>query len=133
MQEKSALNLLDDAFEKAVTVGIRVITSSYTFIAALIFVTVYLSHADFEHQETKQSLQDIMSCLSFLLFLMVQKSVSRYSLAIQIKLNELIASHEKASNDMVNIETKTEQELKEIASNFQEEKLNEGQDDVQNK
>ena len=43
---------------------------------------------------------------------LIQKSQNKDSLAIQLKLNELIAAHEMASNRLVDVENMTEQELK---------------------
>ncbi len=45
---------------------------------------------------------------------LIQKSQNKESLALQLKLNELVASHEFASNRLVNVETMTEDELKVI-------------------
>ena len=43
---------------------------------------------------------------------LIQKSQNKDSLAIQLKLNELVASHEMASNRLVDVENITEEELK---------------------
>lgn len=43
---------------------------------------------------------------------LIQKSQNKDSLAIQLKLNELVAAHEYASNRLVNVENMTEHELK---------------------
>ena len=43
---------------------------------------------------------------------LIQKSQNKDSLAIQLKLNELVAAHELASNRLVDIENMTEEELK---------------------
>jgi low affinity Fe/Cu permease len=45
---------------------------------------------------------------------LIQKTQNKDSLAIQLKLNELIAAHEFASNRLVNIENMTEEDLKVI-------------------
>ena len=45
---------------------------------------------------------------------LIQKSQNKDSLAIQLKLNELIAAHEFASNRLVNVENMTEEELRVI-------------------
>ena len=42
---------------------------------------------------------------------LIQRSQNKESLAIQIKLNELIASSKMASNRLINIEDLTEEEL----------------------
>lgn len=41
----------------------------------------------------------------------IQKAQNKDSLAIQLKLNELVASHEYASNRLVDIEDMTEEEM----------------------
>ncbi len=45
---------------------------------------------------------------------LIQKAQNKDSKAIQIKLNELIAAHEKASNRIVDIEDLTEEELDQL-------------------
>lgn len=42
---------------------------------------------------------------------LIQKTQNKDSLAIQIKLNELVAAHKYASNHMVDVEDMTEEEL----------------------
>ena len=59
----------------------------------------------------------MLLCMLFLTFLMVfliQKAQNKDSLAIQLKLNELVAAHEYASNRLVDVENMTEDELKVI-------------------
>ncbi len=41
--------------------------------------------------------------ITFLMVFLIQKSQNKDSLAIQLKLNELVAAHEFASNRMVNV------------------------------
>jgi low affinity Fe/Cu permease len=43
---------------------------------------------------------------------LIQKSQNKDSLAIQLKLNELVAAHEYASNRLVDVENMTEDELR---------------------
>ncbi len=50
--------------------------------------------------------------ITFLMVFLIQKSQNKDSLAIQLKLNELVAAHEFASNRLVNVENMTEEELK---------------------
>jgi low affinity Fe/Cu permease len=45
---------------------------------------------------------------------LIQKSQNKDSLAVQLKLNELVAAHEYASNRLVDVECMTEDELKVI-------------------
>ncbi|RZJ65137.1 MAG: low affinity iron permease family protein [Flavobacterium sp.] len=50
--------------------------------------------------------------VTFLMVFLIQKAQNKDSLAIQLKLNELVASHEFASNRLVDIEELTEEEMK---------------------
>ena len=52
--------------------------------------------------------------VTFLMVFLIQKSQNKDSLAVQLKLNELVAAHEFASNRLVNVEEMTEDELKVI-------------------
>src|SRR6478609_9177818 len=52
--------------------------------------------------------------ITFLMVFLIQKSQNKDSLAVQLKLNELVAAHEYASNRLVNVEDMTEDELKTI-------------------
>jgi len=61
--------------------------------------------------------------VTFLMVFLIQKSQNKDSLAIQLKLNELVAAHEFASNRLVAVEDMTEDELKVIKKYYT--KLNE--------
>ena len=52
--------------------------------------------------------------ITFLMVFLIQKSQNKDSLAVQLKLNELVAAHEFASNRLVDVECMTEEELKVI-------------------
>jgi len=52
--------------------------------------------------------------VTFLMVFLIQKTQNKESLSIQLKLNELVAAHEFASNRLVNVENMTEDELKVI-------------------
>jgi len=54
------------------------------------------------------------SMITFIMVFVLQKAQNKDSLAIQLKLNELLAAHELASNRLVNVEDMTEEELKVI-------------------
>ena len=54
------------------------------------------------------------SIITFLMVFLIQKSQNKESLSIQLKLNELVAAHEFASNRLVNVESMSEEELKVI-------------------
>lgn len=49
--------------------------------------------------------------ITFLMVFVIQQSQNKDTMAIQLKLNELIASNQRASNRLVDIEDLTEEEL----------------------
>lgn len=50
--------------------------------------------------------------ITFLMVFLIQKSQNKDSMAIQLKLNELVAAHELASNRLVSVEDMSEDELR---------------------
>lgn len=54
----------------------------------------------------------IASTITFLMVFIIQKSHNKDSLAIQLKLNELISAHTPANNILIDVENMTEEELK---------------------
>ncbi|MEO3406809.1 low affinity iron permease family protein [Mucilaginibacter sp. CAU 1740] len=62
---------------------------------------------------------------------LIQKSQNKDSKAVHLKLNELLAAHEGASNRMVDIEDLTEKELDHLHSFYQQlSDLAEDEDDI---
>ena len=84
-----------------------------TFLGALALILLWLiSGPLFHYSDTWQLVINTgTTIITFLMVFLIQKSQNKDSKAIQIKLNELIASNEKASNRIVDIEDLTEKEL----------------------
>ncbi|KAA9038520.1 low affinity iron permease family protein [Ginsengibacter hankyongi] len=61
--------------------------------------------------------------ITFLMVFLIQKSQNKESMAVQLKLNELVAAHEFASNRLVDVENMTEDELKVIQKYYTKLKL----------
>lgn len=90
--------------------------STGAFIAAMAIVVVWaVSGPFFHYSETWQLVINTgTTIITFLMVFLIQKAQNKDSLAIQLKLNELVASHELASNRLVSVEDLTEEELKVI-------------------
>src|SRR5262249_14988691 len=56
--------------------------------------------------------------VTFLMVFLIQQTQNKDSLAIQLKLNEMVAAMEGASNRIVNIEDLSEAELKKLQSHY---------------
>jgi low affinity Fe/Cu permease len=90
--------------------------STPAFLIALGLVIIWMGTGPiFNYSEAWQLVINTgTTIVTFLMVFLIQKSQNKDSLAIQLKLNELVAAHEYASNRLVNIEDMTEDELKVI-------------------
>ncbi|WP_423149393.1 low affinity iron permease family protein [Rubrolithibacter danxiaensis] len=87
--------------------------SSTAFLGASAIVILWaVTGPVFQYSQTWQLVINTgTTIITFLMVFLIQKSQNKDSKAIQLKLNELIASSERASNRMVDIEDLTEEEL----------------------
>lgn len=109
-------------FEKFSNWATRFTGSSFAFIAATTIVILWaITGPLFNYSETWQLVINTgTTIITFLMVFLIQKSQNKDSKAIQIKLNELIAAHEKASNRIVDIEDLTEKELDQLHCYYEE-------------
>lgn len=105
-----------NAFEKFATHSAKATGSTFAFCLAVAVVLVWaLTGPLFNYSETWQLIINTgTTIITFLMVFLIQKAQNKDSLAIQLKLNELVASHEFASNRLVDIEDMTEQEMETI-------------------
>jgi low affinity Fe/Cu permease len=104
---------LSERFAIAVTKGTG---STGAFIFAFITVIAWAAFGPvFHYSENWQLVINTgTTIITFLMVFLIQKAQNKDSLAIQLKLNELVAAHEFASNRLVNIENMSEDDLKVI-------------------
>lgn len=90
--------------------------SSAAFILAMIVIIVWgVTGPIFRYSDTWQLVINTgTTIVTFLMVFLIQKSQNKDSKAVHLKLNELVAALEGASNRMVNIEDLTEEELEQI-------------------
>lgn len=83
------------------------------FIIAVMFVVVWaIAGPFFDFSETWQLvINTTTTIITFLMVFIIQQSQNKDTMAVQLKLNELIACNKKASNRLIDIEDLTEQEL----------------------
>jgi low affinity Fe/Cu permease len=94
----------------------RMTGSTAAFIIALLLVICWaVTGPAFHYSETWQLVINTgTTIITFLMVFLIQKAQNKDSLAIQLKLNELIAAHHFASNRLVNAENMTDEEMKTI-------------------
>ena len=90
--------------------------SSAAFILAVLSIVIWAATGPvFQYSTTWQLIINTgTTIITFLMVFLIQKSQNKDSKAIHLKLNELIAAHQGASNRMVNIEDITEKELDQL-------------------
>ncbi|TDO99288.1 low affinity iron permease family protein [Flavobacterium sp. 245] len=103
----------NSAFEKFASTVCKATGSTPAFIIAFLIVVVWaVSGPFFDYSETWQLVINTgTTIITFLMVFLIQKAQNKDSLAIQLKLNELVASNELSSNSLVDIESMTEEEM----------------------
>jgi len=115
MKEKTIYQRLEQWFESMVGIALKIYGHPFTFVVALLLVMFFLAQSIKNDTHLEDLVRDIILSITFLSFFIIQRAVNKTTTAIGIKINELIASHDKASNDLLIIEEKTESELDELA------------------
>ncbi len=109
---------IETAFEKFSMIATRILGNSITFLLALILVIKYFSDDRVYSRPGYLIIMDVIFSTTFLSIFIIQKSVNRFSAALHLKMNELVASHDNASNRIINIEEKTEEEIRDLAKHY---------------
>lgn len=122
MHSKNNKKPANSTFEKFATTVTRITGSTAAFMIALALVIVWgISGPLFHFSENWQLvINTATTIVTFLMVFLIQKAQNKDSLAIQLKLNELVAAHEFASNRLVNVENMTEEELKVIQKYYRQ-------------
>jgi len=87
--------------------------SSPVFIGAVGLIVLWvISGPIFHYSDTWFLIANtVTSIITFLMVFLIQKSQNKESIAVQLKLNELIAANNSASNRLLNIQDLSEEEL----------------------
>ena len=94
--------------------------SSPVFIAAVMLILIWgVSGPVFHFSNTWLLIVNTgTSIITFLMVFLIQKSQNKESIAVQLKLNELIAASHHASNRLLNIQDLSEEELKTLYEHY---------------
>src|SRR5574337_488888 len=106
-------------FEKASSGITKAVGSSTAFLLAVIVIILWgVTGPIFHYSDTWQLVINTgTTIITFLMVFIIQQSQNKDSMAIHLKLNELIASDEKASNRLIVVEDLSQEEL-EILKKF---------------
>jgi low affinity Fe/Cu permease len=106
--------------EKIASFAIALLGNSVSFIIAICTVIFWLSNKMFYTQNIHSSIGDAILGFAFLSLFVIQKSFNRFSASLHLKINELVSSHETAKNSVIDVEEKSQEELKELSKKYTE-------------
>ena len=109
-KKKKGIPLLFDQFSSKVT---KVTGKPIAFILACVIIVVWaVTGPIFHFSDTWQLVINTgTTIITFLMVFVIQQSQNKDTIALQIKLNELIASSQNASNRLIDVEDLTPGEL----------------------
>ena len=110
-----------NAFDQMATYVTRITGSSSAFLTAFGIVIVWaISGPFFNYSEDWQLVINTgTTIITFLMVFVIQKAQNKESLAVQLKLNELIAATKGASNRLVAVEGLSEEELQILCQHYE--------------
>jgi len=122
MKKKESKQSFFERFSAKVTIATG---STPAIIIAFTAVIVWaILGPIFQYSENWQLVINTSTTIvTFLMVFLIQKSQNKESIAVQLKLNELVAAHEFASNRLVDVENMTEEELKVIQKYYSKLKI----------
>ena len=108
-------------FEKLAAKATIATGSTTAIIIAFAAILIWgISGPFFKYSETWQLVINTgTTIITFLMVFLIQKSQNKESMATQLKLDELLAAHNFASNRLVDVENMSEEELKTIKKYYQ--------------
>jgi low affinity Fe/Cu permease len=95
--------------------------STSALIAATTIIAVWLISGPFFHYSNTWQLviNTGTTIITFLMVFLIQRSQNKESLAVQLKLNELVAAMQGASNRLIDVEELSEDELRVLHKYYQ--------------
>ncbi len=99
-----------------------VVGSPWAFLVAVLAIAAWaVTGPMFRYSDTWQLLINTSTTIvTFLIVFLIQHTQNKDARAIQIKLNELIAAVEGASNRLINVEKMSDEELDRLQRQFQD-------------
>jgi low affinity Fe/Cu permease len=110
------------AGERLAQVASRWTGTTAAFMLVIVLVATWaLLGPVFHYSDTWQLVMNTASSIvTFLMVFLIQRSQNKDAIAIHVKLNEIIAAIEGASNHIVNVEDLSEEELKRLQQRYQD-------------
>jgi low affinity Fe/Cu permease len=124
----------ENLFEQLVSVATTILGNSISFLIAVCLVLVWWIYSLFNNNDLHTIIGDFIFGVTFLSLFIIQKSFNKFSASLHLKINELVSSHEHASNTVMNADLKTEKEIAELSKEYsnQAEQIKELNEDLEN-
>ena len=117
-KKRNGLSQMLERFSRKVT---EATGTSTAFIIALLVIIIWIVTGPLFHfSDTWQLVINTgTTIVTFLMVFLIQRSQNKDALAIHLKLNEIVAALEGASNRMIDVEDLTEEEIKTLHTHYQ--------------
>ena len=117
-KKRSKLSLMLEHFSRRTT---EATGTSTAFIIALLVIIVWIVTGPlFKFSDTWQLVINTgTTIVTFLMVFLIQRSQNKDALAIHLKLNEIVAALEGASNRLIDVEDLNEDEIKVLHTHYQ--------------
>ena len=115
-------NKLSELLERLSQKATQATGTSKAFIMALAIIIVWLITGPiFDFSDTWQLVINTgTTIITFLMVFLIQRTQNKDALAIHLKLNEIVAALEGASNRLIDVEDLTEDEIHTLHQHYQE-------------
>ena len=109
-----------DLFERIAVTLTKLTGTTFSFVTAISVIIIWaLTGPVFGYSDTWQLVINTgTTIITFLMVFLIQRTQNKDSLAIQLKLNELIASVYGSSNRLIDVEDLSEKELEILRKHF---------------
>lgn len=116
----AARNPLGRAFDRFAAAVTRWAGSPLAFCLALLSVVIWIITGPLFHYSDAWQLviNTGTTIITFLMVFLIQQSQNKDSVAVHLKLNELLAADKAASNTLIGIEDASEQDLRRVADAY---------------
>src|SRR6185437_5948072 len=116
-KKRAGLGLILERFSLKAT---KATGTSGAFVIALAVLIIWgISGPLFHFSDTWQLVINTgTTIVTFLMVFLIQRTQNKDALAIHLKLNEIVAAVDGASNRLIDVESLTEQELKVLHSHY---------------
>ncbi len=107
-------------FTSFATKTAKIMGTSWAFLSAALVIAVWaVTGPLFHYSDTWQLVINTgTTIVTFLMVFLIQNTQNRDGKAMQLKLDELISAVKEAHNDMIDIESLTDEQLEEIAKKY---------------